>query len=169
MKKLNYILFLFVFVGQAFVFCAVAQNNNEESRIERLKSQKVAFLTDRIGLSTEDAQKFWPVYNEMSAKMDELWKGKMANIDKLYMSDKNLSVAEKEEAVDEYINFELKKAQVEIQYHEKFKEILTIDQVIKLYGAEHEFKKKMLHLIRDGKKSSCEDCDELPKEEIPVT
>lgn len=169
MKKLNYILLAGFFIVQAFSVSAIAQDDNKDSRIERLKSQKVAFLTERIGLSTEDAQKFWPVYNEMSAKMDELWKGKMDNIHKLYRSDKELSAEEKVEAVDKYINYELEKASVEKQYHEKFKEILSIDQIIKLYGAEHEFKKKMLHLIKKGKESSCEGCDELPSEKVAKT
>ncbi len=162
MKNFNYILFAIFFVGQSFSLFVSAQNGEKDSRIERLKSQKVAFLTERIGLSSEDAQKFWPVYNEMSAKMDELWKEKMDNIDRLYGSEKKLTKEEKEEAVDRYINHELEKARVEKQYHEKFKKIISIDQIIKLYGAEHEFKKKMLHLIRKGKESSCEGCDELP-------
>lgn len=166
MKKLNYILLAVFFVGQAFSVSLIAQDDDKPSRIERLKSQKVAFLTERIGLSSEDAQKFWPVYNEMSARMDELWKGKMDDIDKLYRSEKELSLEEKEQAVDRYINYELEIANLEKQYHEKFKKILSIDQIIKLYGAEHEFKKKMLHLIKKGKESSCEGCDELSSEKI---
>lgn len=169
MKHFNYLIVILFVVGQAFIVPANAQEENKESRIERLKSQKVAFLTERIGLSAEDAQKFWPVYNEMSEKMDQLWKEKMSNIDKLYLSDSELNASEKEIAVDNYINYEVEKARVEKQYHERFKKILTIDQVIKLYGAEHEFKKKMLHLIRKGKESSCEGCDELSPEKIAKT
>ncbi|MBZ4676825.1 MAG: hypothetical protein JG782_1445 [Anaerophaga sp.] len=157
MNKKNIILVMVFTLAQVFFISGNAQE--EESRLERLKSQKVAFLTERIGLSTEDAQKFWPVYNEMSEKMDELWKEKKENIKKLYHSDESLSEAGKEAAIDEYINYELKKANLEKEYHEKFKKILTIDQVIKLYGAEHEFKKKMLHMIKGGKSSSCTDCD----------
>jgi len=80
-----------------------------------------------------------------------------------------LSTSEKEAEVDNYINFEVEKARLEKQYHEKFKKILTIDQVIKLYGAEHEFKKKMLRLIRKGKESSCEGCDELEQDKVAKT
>jgi hypothetical protein len=157
MNKMNILLVMVFIFGQVFLFSGNAQE--EESRLERLKSQKVAFLTDRIGLSTEDAQKFWPVYNEMSEKMDKLWEERKENIKKLYHPDQSLSEAEKEAAVDEYINYSLKKANLEMKYHEEFKKILTIDQVIKLYGAEHEFKKKMLHMIKGRKSSSCSDCD----------
>jgi len=157
MNKKNIILVMVFTISQVFFFSGNAQE--EESRLERLKSQKVAFLTERIGLSTEDAQNFWPVYNEMAEKMDKLWKEKKENIKRLYHSDEPLSEAEKEAAIDQHISYELKKANLEKEYHEKFKKILTIDQVIKLYGAEHEFKKKMLHLIKGGKSSSCSDCD----------
>jgi hypothetical protein len=169
MKRFNYLLIAIFFVGQAFSVPVFGQDGDKESRIERLKSQKVAFLTERIGLSSDDAQKFWPVYNEMSAKMDELWSEKMDNINKLYHSDREMSSSEKEAEVDNYINYEVERARLEKQYHEKFKKILSIDQVIKLYGAEHEFKKKMLHLIRKGKESSCEGCDELKQDKVAKT
>ncbi|MFW6202965.1 MAG: hypothetical protein ACOC30_01560, partial [Marinilabilia sp.] len=70
----------------------------------------------------------------------------------------SLSEAEKEAAIDKHIEYELGEAKLEKEYHEKFKEILSIDKVIKLYEAEHEFKKKMLKLLREGgKSSSCND------------
>ncbi|WP_462317972.1 hypothetical protein [Marinilabilia sp.] len=129
-----------------------------------MKSQKVAFITERVGLTSKEGQKFWPVYNEFSASMDSLWNLKKKNIDKIYYSDKKMTASEKEAAIDLHIELELQKSKLEKEYHQKFKKILSIDKVIKLYGAEHEFKKKMLHLIRDGKPSSCGDCDQTSDE-----
>jgi vacuolar-type H+-ATPase subunit I/STV1 len=162
MKKYNFVFLLIFLIAPVSSMEIMAQSDEKEDRIERLKSQKVAFLTEQVGLSSSDAEKFWPVYNKFSSRMDELWRAKKTNIKELYKSLDTLSDTQKQVAIDRHIEFELQKAKLEKEYHEKFKQILTIDQVIKLYGAEHDFKKKMLHLIRGGKQSSCKDCDELP-------
>ena len=30
---------------------------------ERIKAQKVAFITEKLSLTAEEAQQFWPIYN----------------------------------------------------------------------------------------------------------
>jgi len=169
MNKIKILLLIIFSFGQVCSFMGVAQKNEEESRIERLKSQKVAYLNEKIGLSPEKAQKFWPLYNEMSEKMDKLWREKKKYINQLYHSKEQLSESEKEVVLDQFVDYDYKKAVIQKEYHEKFKKILTIDQVIKFYGAEYEFKKKMLHLIRDGKPTSCSDSMKKKEIETPDT
>lgn len=43
-----------------------AQDNNEEQKADggRVESLKIAYLTQKLNLSTEEAEKFWPVYNK---------------------------------------------------------------------------------------------------------
>jgi hypothetical protein len=165
MKESKIFIVLSLIVIQTITNFSLAQGQDKENRVGRLKSQKVAFLTEKVGLSSQDAQKFWPVYNEFSAKEDSLWNEKRENINRIYNSDKEMTASQKEAAIDRHVDFELKEARLKKQYHEKFKKILTIDQVIKLYGAEYEFKKKMLHLLREGKPSSCGgECKSAPHE-----
>ena len=164
MKKITIIILLAFFAGQFTSTPIWAQKEEKKDRIERLKSQKVAFLTERVALSTSEAQKFWPVYNEFSAKMDSLWYLKKSNIRELHQSLESLTEREKEAAIDRHVSYEVQKAQLEKKYHTKFKEILSIDKVIKLYDAEHEFKKKMLKLIRGDKQSSCTETKDPLKE-----
>ncbi|MEJ0081251.1 MAG: hypothetical protein WDM78_09975 [Puia sp.] len=47
---------LFVSFTFSFLF-SVAQNGN------RLEALKIAYITKRLDLSPEEAQKFWPIYN----------------------------------------------------------------------------------------------------------
>lgn len=158
MKKYTLVLLLIFLVGP--FFSAFSQDDDKKDRIERLKSQKVAFITKHIDLSSSEAQEFWPVYNDFSDKMDELRHKTKDNIINLHKSLDSLTESEKEAAIDQHVDYELQEAKLEKEYHEKFKEILSIDKVIKLYEAEHEFKKKMLKLLRkDGQSSSCNDKD----------
>ncbi len=169
MNKYIVILLLIFIAGPFSSAFSQDDDDKKKGRIERLKSQKVAFLTKQIDLTTSEAQEFWPVYNEFSEKMDELRHKAKENIINLHKTLDSLSEAEKEAAIDKHIEFEVKEAKLEKEYHEKFKEILSIDKVIKLYEAEHEFKKKMLKLLREGgKPSSCNEEEEKKKIEDVV-
>ncbi len=36
----------------------------------KIEAQKISFITQQLDLSPEEAQKFWPLYNEMNNKKD---------------------------------------------------------------------------------------------------
>ncbi|MEP4946352.1 MAG: hypothetical protein ABJU26_02325, partial [Flavobacteriaceae bacterium] len=41
---------------------------------ERIKTLKVAYITEKISLTSEEAQSFWPVYNDYEEKKHALRK-----------------------------------------------------------------------------------------------
>ncbi len=152
--KLHLIIFTISCLG-FYSFSATAQKSEtlSEDRIERLKSQKVAFLSERLELTPAVAQKFWPVYNEFSLRSDSLWHLQKERSCELHDAIDRLTPAQKEAAIDEQMNSRWEKAKLEKAFHQQLKKILTIDQVIKFYDAEYEFKRKLLHLLRETKAS----------------
>jgi alpha-amylase/alpha-mannosidase (GH57 family) len=136
----------------------IAQDDHSKhEKIEHLKAQKVAFLTERIGLSSADAQTFWPVYNQYSAKKDSLSEARWSERKKLKGDLKKLSASEKERSIDRQIQLKWEEEKMEYDYHKKFKKILSIDQLIKLYDAEHEFKMRLIRQIREIKAQHSKD------------
>ena len=68
MKK--YLLILTLFCG-SFV-SAKAQDDqpiNENKRQEKIQALYVAYITQQLQLSPEDAQKFWPVHTQFSTEL----------------------------------------------------------------------------------------------------
>jgi hypothetical protein len=62
MKRLT-TLMLFVCLMSGLM----AQNQDErQKRFEDMKAKRAAFFTERIGLTPEEAEKFWPVYIQSS-------------------------------------------------------------------------------------------------------
>src|SRR5690606_37389032 len=64
-----------LFVMSTVLILAFAANltgQNRSSRSSHIQSQKVAFLTKKMDLSVEEAEKFWPLYNEYSEQKDQL-------------------------------------------------------------------------------------------------
>ncbi len=41
-------------------------------RLGQLENAKIAFITTRVGLTQDQAQKFWPIYNEFAGRRREL-------------------------------------------------------------------------------------------------
>ena len=89
MKK--FILFLTIFTGLGYTVTA------QPARGEKIEAIKVAYITKELNLSSDEAQKFWPVYNEYFKELkkvrdenrnDELaFEEKALNIRKKYKAD----------------------------------------------------------------------------------
>lgn len=116
----------------------------DEDKIEALR---VAFLTKYLDLSTEEAQKFWPVYNNMQKELDvikekekDLRKG--ADVDK--MSDDDLN-----KMINQHFENEQKMLDIKKKYLDEFKKVLPLKKVALLADAENEFKREMMKHARD--------------------
>jgi len=135
------------------LFSATTFGQEEKSKRpsrEKVKAMKIGYITEKLSLTSEEAQKFWPVYNEFEAKMNELRKKRKA-AHKNFKADKELSDAETEKMVDSHIMAEQKELDIKKEYHSKYKAVLPIKKVAKLYRANESFKRDLLKKIRDHK------------------
>lgn len=148
MKKLNFtgLSLIFIFV---FSFNGLSQAYDIE-KLERLNSQKIAFYTQRLQLTSAEAEKFWPVYNEYQRKKNDILLEKRDTDKYLRQSYSTLTDKEIEEISDKYIAFNKAEADLLTAYHEQFKKVLPIKKVIKLYQAENQFKEMLLRQIRNN-------------------
>ncbi len=122
------------------------------NRKEQLESQKVAFITKQLNLGVEEAQKFWPVYNELQQKKNKIKVRKKQILKKLSNKNEALKDAELTELLDSYISLQLEEAKLANIYHEKFKSVLPIRKVAKYYRAEERFKRILLQQVQKRKK-----------------
>ena len=112
------------------------------AKSEERKAQKIAFITERLALTTEESKAFWPVYeakNEAKKKMIKTIKG-----DRKSNPRKKLEEMTDEEVTTMLNNMiNLKQGELDIQkeYNTKFLTILPPKKVAKLYHVEREFKK----------------------------
>lgn len=111
---------------------------------DRLKSNKVAFLTEKLDLTVNEAQVFWPLYNEYDGKLDKILTEKRTILSKVNKNQNSISQAEQTKLADRLTELEINEADLQKEYHEKFKTVLPIDKVLKYYKAETEFKKHIL-------------------------
>ncbi len=157
--KLKHIQSL-VLIIVTLMICATPISAQEESKSDKeqeIKSQRIAFFTDKIGLTPDEAQVFWPIYNAYWDKKNSIIADRK---EKMTYFAENFEIMSNEEMIkyaDQYIHYEMELAELLDQYHIKFKEILPIDKVMKIYLADYEFKTYLLKKIRESGKDKKKD------------
>ena len=65
-------IFLIIVIGFLSSFSSEAQL--KKGGVEKIRSYKIAYLTEKLNLTENEAQKFWPIYNKYDKKMMQLRK-----------------------------------------------------------------------------------------------
>ncbi|MBD1397152.1 hypothetical protein H9Q13_08255 [Pontibacter sp. JH31] len=126
----------------------MAQSGRSQDRRENVEAAKVAFLTDKMGLTTEQSQKFWPIYNEYENKRRELVKSYRSG----YREDVDqLSEQEAKARLDGMFNTRERELELEKEYVSRYQRVITSNQIIKLYRSEREFTKLLLKKLDANK------------------
>lgn len=128
-----------------------SKNPEMKKRMEQMKAEKVAFLTERLNLLPDVAEKFFPLYNEYSEKQMALGRNK-GRFYHIYRHMDEETTTDFEKIADEMVAIKEKEARFAKEYHVKFKKVLTSEQLFKLYIAEEEFHKRLLKRIADYKR-----------------
>jgi hypothetical protein len=121
-----------------------------QERKENIEALKVAFITKKLNLSSEEAQQFWPVYNQYTDKIQDLRKKRKQENREAKQNFDEMSDKEIEQTVDNEIILRQKELDLQKEYHAKFKAVLPIKKVAKLYQAEEQFKRVLLDKLKDG-------------------
>lgn len=148
MKKLT-ILVSFLLLSSIFAEAQPPRRGPMQERFRELESRRVAFITRELSLTPEEARVFWPVYNEYHDKRLKMMvlhrnqRIESTNVDDM-TEDELIEIAD-----NEVLGLE-QMASLRREYHEKFKEILPILKVVKLYNAERGFNRQLLENERGG-------------------
>lgn len=125
-------------------------SENRQEKIEsRIESQKIAFITQKLELSPNEAQLFWPIYNEYQSKMKEM---RQQNTDRWDIDE--VSDADADGILNSLLSKEQNELDIKKQYLNKLKTVVPTRKVAQLYIIEQEFRQEILAKIRNriGKK-----------------
>ena len=149
MKKL---ILIFVIISGS-ICCTYAQNESHEDRRQKYQAEKVAFLTDKLELTPSEAQKFWPLYNEMEDKKWEIQRMRHELESKVRDEGESLSDREVVKLTRDFTENLQKESRLYAEYNEKFLNVLPPKKVLSLYNAENEFRMHMIKKFRDRRRN----------------
>ncbi|HWH63238.1 MAG TPA: hypothetical protein VNS50_08190 [Ginsengibacter sp.] len=126
MKK--YLLILLFIISGSFSILK-AQVPDEETRAEKIQSLKIAFITQKLQLTPDEAQKFWPVYNQYDKEVHSIESDNDPNHPPLYKEEKLLDTRKK--------------------YLGSFEKILGQDKTNRLFNAEKDFRGLLIRRLQN--------------------
>lgn len=133
-------------------FSTKAQDHNKHH--EKIKTLKIAYLTEQLNLTTSEAEKFWPVYNVHNTETRNLYREKSETIKNELKAAKTIDSIEEGRALvlfDLMQSIEKRKFEETQKYYKKLKNILPIKKILKLQIAEREFSRKLMRKYRQKK------------------
>ncbi|MBC6109587.1 hypothetical protein ACFOG5_21980 [Pedobacter fastidiosus] len=126
----------------------------QKPRGEEIESLKIAYFTQKLDLSPDEAKIFWPIYNEMQREQMALRKErmqKMISFRKVTEID-NLTDAQVQSLITSELDFRQRDLNLEKKYYNKFKSSLPIKIVGKYFRAQESFKRELLNRYKGGPK-----------------
>ncbi|MFV0483520.1 MAG: hypothetical protein ACK5MG_05430 [Bacteroidales bacterium] len=113
---------------------------------DKFKAIKVSFITEKVELTPEEAQKFWPVYNKYESQKFELMKVKRKGEEAMCGE---ISESEAKTKNAEYIQCMEKEAEIARNMNADLLKVISAKKVMRLYRAEFEFRDKIIRDFRD--------------------
>jgi hypothetical protein len=143
MKKILFILLI------SLSFGATAQNNDDadEGKNEKIAALKIAFITERLNLSSKEAEVFWPVFNRFEQEMKAVRK-KEKQAARIFKDKPNATEAEADKFIAEQVQLKQQELDVLKRYLPEFKKVLPASKVARLLSLEQEFKLQLLRSMK---------------------
>lgn len=111
----------------------------------KIKSLKVAFITEKLNLTEKEAQQFWPVYNAYDDSVSNLKYNEMGKvIHEIREQGDNLSDEKANELLTKAVDIQNKLHSEEVKLITKLRKIISAKKILALKNAEEEFDRKML-------------------------
>lgn len=139
MKRLSVIIILLMVSVSLF-----AQPKSE--RYEQIETIKIAFITKKLDLSTEEAQNFWPVYNSYQKELMLLMKKRR--------EERQRTDLEPNDKINLDLAYESKMLELKKKYKKLYSKTISAEKILLLYQSEREFREHLIKQLNHRRKST---------------
>ena len=133
-----------------FTSLAMAQ---DQKALEKIQAARIALITERLGLTPEQAEKFWPVYNEYTSQRQELMKEYQGM--RRSSQDRQLTDEESKALLDKGIQLKEKQVNLDRTYNDRLTRVISNNQILLLRRAEEDFRRMIIERL-DNKRDQRE-------------
>ncbi|HSV88706.1 MAG TPA: hypothetical protein VLH61_08695 [Bacteroidales bacterium] len=133
------------------LFSQTGQQRDKDEQREAIEARRIAFYTERMLLTPEEARVFWPLFNEYIRDRDEInatYRDRWEGVEKV----SELSAEEAGRfAEDQMVRLE-KLVALKREFHDNMKRALTPVKVALMYEAERDFNRMLLREAREKRR-----------------
>lgn len=139
-KKILPILILFISI------------NAFSQRHDKFKKLKIPFISERVNLTADEAEKFWPIYNAYEETTSKLRHEKIRGLHREIKENReSLSEVKAKQLLADLTKYENQLHAEEAKLIQQLKPILSDKKIILLKMAEEDFKKRLFDRYVDKK------------------
>lgn len=121
---------------------------------KKVKALKVSYITEKLNLTKQEAEKFWPIYNQFDTKRHNLYHGKRSAL-KEEISKKggidNLSEKEAKSFAKKMLAIDKSYYEANENYQIELSKVIPYKKILKLHIAERDFTRQMFKRLRKTK------------------
>jgi hypothetical protein len=144
MKKV--LIFLII-----ILVCPTIKSGAQNANLEKLNTYKIGFFTKKLSLTSQEAERFWPVYNDYQTQKNQIQLEKVSIIRNFNLNESNLNDNQLAELGDKLVATIVQESALAVTFHKKLKEVLPPAKVIRFYQAENQFKAQLLNELQGTK------------------
>jgi hypothetical protein len=111
---------------------------------KEIKEMQIKYIIDKLQLTDKEKEQFIPLYKKFSDEREKLYSEKHKTMRNFKQNSLNLSDKDLLNISDKIIDIDLKLAQLNKEYNEKYKKVLPPIKIILLHQAENEFKRELI-------------------------
>jgi hypothetical protein len=154
MKKKGIFLLLLGLVNvNLLLFAQGKDDGKRKAEFEAFKEKRVAFITQAVNFTADEAKAFWPLYNELQEKKFELNKQQRKALSEFRENEKG----GKKYTENDYKNivnlinqFRAKDAALDEEYVAKFSKVISYEKIFRYQQAELKFARDMIRQRGDS-------------------
>jgi hypothetical protein len=135
--KFKYLVIALTFIIPVLGFAQPQGPLSKEAR-RRIEAQRIGFITQKLDLSTDEATKFWPAYNEYKDALKDM-KDDMERPDLMTITDDEANTI-----IDRHVIQEQKRLDLQKKLIADLRKVISPRKIILLQASEREFNRGLL-------------------------
>jgi Spy/CpxP family protein refolding chaperone len=142
---------IFAIVLVSLAFASIAQDDvpqpQDAAVKDKIKAARIGLITQRLNLTPEQAQKFWPIYNEFDQKRADIRKPyKEAQKE---INPNSPDPKQQQALVDLGLKVKQDELNLEKEYSGKMMSVITAQQMLNLRQAERDFRNIIINMLNN--------------------
>lgn len=137
---------LFTFIT-ILILASVTAKAQDPTAMEKIEAAKIALITERLELTPDQAEKFWPIYREYADQRRQLtseFQDLKRNFD-----PNNATEEENKKILAQGQQLRQRQLTLEQTYTDRMQQVVTTRQLMNLRKAEDDFRQMLIQRIRE--------------------
>lgn len=121
------------------ILSSMAFAQGRKMNIAEFEKKKMEYIQKEAALTQEEANRYFPLYNDLSKKKFELHKQHRDKVENMKRNNKNMSDEKYRQLLENDVDVKIKEAELEKEYAEKLEKALSPEKLYRAQQAERKF------------------------------